>query len=955
MLPALGLSFGLILGAPALPGALPDAGRPLGGGALAAQERAQELIRQRTGRSLSQEEILDRIRSSGIGREEARRRLRQAGQDPSLADPYFDRLEGRGDVALPEPTADFLSALQEAGIAGTGAGQGGGGAAPGGGPLFQEVEGVPPGGGPLRARIDPESRVRVRHLLFPVPATAPPSERERMRERAREAHLRILSGEPFERVAADLDDVARLADLGWLERGVMPPAFDSVAFSLEPGRVSGPVETSYGVHLIRVDDRETLEVFGKAVFSRPTSQFQAVTTGPVDPSYRLGPGDELILILTGDVELAYTLEVTREGYVVIPDVGQLPVNGLTLDELEDRLYDRLGQVYSGVTRGPDASTRFDVSLGSLRTNVVFVIGDVERPGAYQVSSLARAFHALHRAGGPTEEGSFRNVQVRRGGGVAARIDLYEYLLRGDASQDVRLEQGDIVFVPGVESQVAVRGRVRRPARFELAEGEGIEEVLHFAGGLEAEAHGDRIQVDRILPPEDRTPDRERVLRDVDLAAVRAGELEFPLRDGDRIEVFGLSAERRNRVQVRGDVWRPGRYEFTEGMTVRELVERAGGLRPAAFRRVAHVVRLDLDTGGTELHRVALEPGGGDLSSDLELQDRDEVVVFSVDELVASDSVTVSGMVKKPGRYALSRGMTAEDLILAAGGFRRGAHPYRAEVARTRLDLTRSDTLTVRFPVELRGEIPYPGGQVPSAAGAGDGGGLGGGVPGAGGDAPAPIPAERLPLEEGDWVMVRPVPGFEPTAAVRVTGQVVNPGTYVLEEREETVSQLLRRAGGLTDEAHLEGFRLVRDNLPVGMRLPEALAEPGGPEDVILEDGDSLVVPRFDQTVEVRGAVAFDARVLYHEGWDLGDYLDQAGGPLDVADDERISVEYPNGERAIVKKRTFFFDRNPEVLPGSVIYVPRESPDEGVDLDRILTRSLSVLSTLATALLVITRF
>ena len=260
-----------------------------------------------------------------------------------------------------------------------------------------------------------------------------------------------------------------------------------------------------------------LRVFGRSVFSSRTSQFEPVLMGPVDPGYRLGPGDELFLVLTGDVELAYTVEVTREGYVVIPDVGQVSVNGLTLEGLRSQLYDRLGRVYSGVRRGANATTLFDVSLGRLRMNQVFVIGDVVRPGAYQVSSVATVFNGLNLAGGPSDLGSFRNVIVRRSAAVAGEVDIYDYVIAGDASRDVRLEHGDIVFVPPVGVQVAIHGRVRRQAIYEVAEGEGLRDALRFAGGLEADAHLQRVQIDRVLPAAERTPGMDRVLLDVNLA------------------------------------------------------------------------------------------------------------------------------------------------------------------------------------------------------------------------------------------------------------------------------------------------------------------------------------------------------------------------------------------------------------------------------------------------------
>jgi len=566
---------------------------------------------------------------------------------------------------------------------------------------------------------------------------------------------------------------------------------------------------------------------------------------------------------------------------------------------------------------------------------------VESPGAYQLSSVATVFNALHRAGGPTVEGSFRDVRVRRAGEVAARVDLYDYLVSGDASRDVRLNQGDIVFVPPAGARVTLRGRVRRPAVYELRGAEGMADLLRFAGGLQPDASAERVQIDRILPPEERAPGRERVFLDVSLDSVRAGVADVSLREGDRVAVLDISEERWNRVSIRGDVHRPGTYEYLEGETVRGLVARAGGLEPSAYLGRAHVRRRNRSDGSTELLRVDVGASDRpDVPDDLELRDLDRVTVFSVDSLNAADSVEVAGPVRDEGRYPLARGMTAEDLVLAAGGFVRGANPYRAEVVRRRVTVDRSDTLTTRTLVALSGEIPYPGDSIPDRPE---------------GDAARLVPAADVPLEADDQVIVRMLPGYSEIASVQVLGEVRDPGWYVLETREETVSQLVRRAGGPTEDAYLEGSRLVRDSLPVGIDIRRALESPGGRHDLPVEDGDSLVFPRYDPTVRVQGAVAFDARVPYQDGWDLGDYLSQAGGALQEADEERISVEYPNGEREVRRERTFFFDSNPEITPGSVVHVPTEPEGQGLDLDRIITRAVSITSATATLLIAITRF
>lgn len=799
------------------------------GAPLSAQDPVQQAIRQATGQEVTPERVLQQLRASGMSREEARSRLSQAGYDPSLVDPYFDRLEG-GQGTLANPGGTFLSALENVGILQAGT---------------------------VSAPASPE-------MSGPDPA----------------------------------------------------PAI--------PGQSTG----------------SRAGVFGLDLFRRATDQFEPVLSGPVDDDYRLGPGDQIILIITGDVELAYTLEVTREGFIVVPDVGQLSINGLTLHGLRSRLYDRLGRVYSGVREGPDATTFFDVSLGRLRANQVFVIGDVERPGAYQISSVATVLNALYRGGGPTESGSFRTISVNRGGREVAEIDLYDYLLRGDASSDIRLEQGDVVFVPPVKVQVRMTGQIRRPGIYEMVPGETLRDAVRFAGGFEPEAHIQRIQVDRVLPPNEREPGRDRVLMDADVMALETGSgPEFPLEAGDEISVFGVLDRRAGRVTLRGEVWRPGEYEFSPGMTVWTLLEQASGLVPTAFRPAAHIRRLIPETGGTSLIRVSLETDAqGRGLEDLVLEDLDEVVVFSVDRLRPADSVQIQGQVKEPGFYPLDEGATVEDLILMAGGFTRRALPYEAEVARPESGLTRSETLATRFTVRVL-DLPHPLGEEAY---------LGSPETGAG-DALA----SQFELRNGDQVFIRGLPGDISPGFARVAGEVFFPGPYGFEVRQERLSTLVEKAGGLTPEAYAPGARLVRDSVLVGIHLENALERPGGRDDVFLMPGDELIVPPYEGTVLVSGAVAFDSRVLYREGEGLDYFLARAGGTLSEADLDRVNVLYPSGERGVARK-FLFFRRFPEVQPGSTINVPRKVEGAGRDWDQMFTRTLSITTSLLTILVALDR-
>src|SRR5688572_7299134 len=342
--------------------------------------------------------------------------------------------------------------------------------------------------------------------------------------------------------------------------------------------------------LIRSARTQPSEVFGVDVFQRTTTQFLPLLAGPVPADYKLGPGDNLVLILTGDVELAYQLPITREGFILIPQVGQVHVANLTLDQLRDVLYARLGRVYSGVRRGSNATTRFDVTVANVRANQVYVVGEVAQPGAYQVSSLGTVFTALYAAGGVTERARLRGVDVQRGGKTIATLDLYDYLLRGDTRSDIRLETGDVIFVPVHTARVRLTGAVLRPAIYELKAGETLAELIAAAGGFLPDAALERVKVERVLPADARGMQTiARVTIDVPLANGLVPP--FSLESGDVVRVDALNdASEQYTVAITGMVQQPGTYPWRPGITLRELMVLARGPRVGVDLREAEIAR-----------------------------------------------------------------------------------------------------------------------------------------------------------------------------------------------------------------------------------------------------------------------------------------------------------------------------------------------------------------------------
>jgi len=505
-------------------------------------------------------------------------------------------------------------------------------------------------------------------------------------------------------------------------------------------------------------------VFGVDVFRRTTTQFLPLLSGPVPADYKLGAGDQLVLILTGDVELAYTLQVTREGFILIPQVGQVFVSNLTLDQLRDLLYTRLGRVYSGVRRGAGATTRFDVTVANVRANQVYVVGEVVQPGAYQISSLGTVLTGLYAAGGVTERAEMRAVDVRRTGKTIATLDLYDYLLRGDTRSDIRLETGDVIFVPVHGTRVDLSGAVVRPAIYSVRPGEGLANVIRAAGGFRPDAALRRITVYRILSPSDRgSSPSGRVAIDVALmpgsgerGAVRPGDPQpadrrseplpsplspalsvaipsLALQDGDSIVVDALPPLAEGYyVGIAGMVMKQGQYPWHPGITLRDLMLLARGPRVGADLKEAEVARLPEDRTQGQLAttiRVPLDssylfardslgryvgpPGVGVPATgapDVSLQPFDNVLILREPGFDFQRIVIVTGEVRYPGAYSLrTKSDRLADVILRAGGLTPQAYPegirfVRREsgVGRINVELKRAlqDT-TSRFNILLQ--------------------------------------------------------------------------------------------------------------------------------------------------------------------------------------------------------------------------------------------------------------
>ncbi|MEP7344601.1 MAG: SLBB domain-containing protein [Gemmatimonadaceae bacterium] len=740
----------------------------------------------------------------------------------------------------------------------------------------------------------------------------------------------IPSGDVFRAVRAlgiaDSTDVAALElMMDDSTRALRSPA-DTLALVSDSARIRVNADSAR---------RISNEIFGLSLFRRTTSQFDANLSGPVDENYRLGPGDQLVLILTGDVESARTLDVTREGFIVIPQVGQLSVANLTLGQLNDLLYDRLGRVYSGVSRGPDARTRFSVNVAKLRSNQVFVVGDVARPASYRISSAGTALSALYAAGGPTPNGTLRAIEVRRGGRVVQTLDVYDYLLRGDVSHDPRLETGDLVFVGVHGRRVAISGEVIRPAQYELTANETLADLLRMAGGFSPTASLSRIQIERIAPPSSREGEgHERVLVDVTSPTLGRGAVPaIALESGDVIHVFRIADRVRDRIVVLGNVWQEGAQGFVPGMMLSEALRGAGGTKSDTYLGQVLISRLRADSTRAQL-RAVLRDTTGAAVTDIALQEDDEIQVFSLSSFRPERYVAISGAVRANGRYPYRDGMTMRDLILMAGGLQQSAYLQEAEIARLPADRSNGAT-AVTFRVPLDSTYLFERDAVGRYLG----------PPG------LPAPASQAPeqrLEPYDNVLVLPQPDFQLHRTVQIGGEVKFPGEYSLRTKGERLSDVLVRAGGLTTEAYPEGIQFFRRGGElgrIGIDLPRVLRDPRERDNLILENGDSVFLPRYSPVVNVLGAVNAPVAVAFVPGKDLDYYIRRAGGANRRADAKRAFVRQSNGSVESRERHFLFFMSTPTPQPGSLVSVPERDPNDKRDYTAIATSIAQVVVSL----------
>jgi protein involved in polysaccharide export with SLBB domain len=521
-----------------------------------------------------------------------------------------------------------------------------------------------------------------------------------------------------------------------------------------------------------------IQPFGFEIFQFPSSFFTPSAASPPPPSYQLGPGDEITMTVWGETRLSYLLSINKEGNLVVPEVGPVSANGLTLGQFQEKLLKRMSSVYSSLQGGPRARTFLDVSMGRLKTIQVFVTGEVNRPGGYAIPSMSTVLSAMYAAAGPTINGSMRNVRIVRRGEEIPPADLYSYIQRMHRSNDVVLMDGDVLFIPPATRRVAIVGDVTRPAIYEVKDGETLSDLIQLAGGLRFFAYTKRVHVERIVPFRKRQLyDREVLQIDLNFGSAEAMLVsKETLEDGDIVHVLEIAFDPVNRVDIVGPVYKPGRYGLTPGMRVADLIMRADSLKRSTFAELGTVSRVLPNLRREILPfnvRMALR---GEEKNNIFLNNEDSVFVYPESMFFPQKMVTIAGAVRQPGKYARQENLTIGDLIVMAGGLTELGQVSGIEVAR--MDTVEVGKYSQVFKVDLPADY-WKGGE------------------------------PEFALRDDDIVSIPENPKITVPKSVVLTGYVMYPGTYAIRYSGERLADLFKRAGGLRVGAYIEGTRLFR--------------------------------------------------------------------------------------------------------------------------------------------------
>ena len=695
--------------------------------------------------------------------------------------------------------------------------------------------------------------------------------------------------------------------------------------------------------MFMAEEKKKKEIFGHRIFQNKDVAFEASYNLPTPANYKLGSGDEVVIDIWGASQSTIQETISPDGNIYVENLGPVHLSGLTVTQANNYLKKQLGQIYSSIS-GDEPESNIRLSLAQNRTIQVHVMGEVENPGTYTMSSFATIFNALYQAGGVNEVGTLREVKVYRNDKMVATYDVYDFILNGNSDMGIRLEDNDVVSVDAYKNLVSVTGNVKRPMYYEVLDNETLEQLMKYAGGFAGNAYKEDV---RLI----RNGKREREIYTLNTTEQKS----FILADGDSVSVDSIMPSFANMVEVKGAVYRPGQFQMDGRVnTVKQLIECAGGLKDDAFMNRAILNRRNPNNTMENL-AINLEELMSGKVADVTLRKNDVLLVPSLFDVQEVQTVTIFGEVAFPGTYEYVENMSVEDFIVNAGGLTEAASTAKVDVAR-RVKNSRatsaSDTISHMYSFAISDGLIVEGNP-------------------------------NFTLMPFDEVYVRKSPGYFKQENVVIEGEVLFNGTYALEKKNQRLSELVASAGGLTPQAYAQGARLVRamtdeekarlettmetslqlakdkaDSLairnkimnqtdyPVGIELDKALAKPGSDADVTLRDGDRLIIPQYSNTVKMSGEVMYVNTVSYKKGKGLRYYLDQAGGYSNEAKKSKVYIVYMNGTVARANR----LNRN-AIQPGCEIVVPIK------DRERMKTTEIlslgSTSASLATVIIALT--
>ncbi|MFK8266560.1 SLBB domain-containing protein [Capnocytophaga cynodegmi] len=656
-------------------------------------------------------------------------------------------------------------------------------------------------------------------------------------------------------------------------------------------------------------------IFGMNFFKNPKISFTPNMNMATPENYQVGPGDELLIEVWGATEGSFKQKVDTQGNIFINAIGKINVSGLSFEDVKTKINSHLKRIYSGISapNGSYNKVYTGVTITQVRTVKVNIIGEVTVPGTYSLSALSTVLNALYACGGPTENGSFREINLVRNGQKIATFDVYEFLIHGSEKGNLPLKDQDVIIVPPYLNRVLIEGEVKRKGAYETKEGETLASLITFFGGFTSDAFTNTLVVERIK-------NAKREVKEVAFEDIS----NFLIQNGDKLKVHPITEEYQNRLSIGGAVYQPGTYEFKEGMTAYDLLNRANGVRKEAsldrgliFRTLN---RVDYQTINFSVKDLIEE------RNNIPLKDNDSIHIFYKDSLQMARFIKVEGAVNKPKELPFMENMTVEDVIALAGGLSQGADASTIDIFR---EINDGDfrKLSQDFKVSANNEL-------------------------------TPIEGDVITLQPNDIISVRYIKGYTPMQTITVEGEVVYPGIYSIRSKDERISDIIERVGGFSPYAYIKGATLIRKKLDegdikqeqfldeivmassigndndkalkkiekksteyrIGIDLKKILQNKHSKYDLILNEGDVLLIPSEKQTIEIKGEVLAPSLVRYEKGLSLRDYVNRAGGFSDRAKKRSIYVMYANGDIKSTNN-SLFFKNYPELEPGAIIIVP----------------------------------